>query len=118
MTEEKDSDERKSFKLLGILDVGRIPCAREAVLHGAGGALVAGLGHFLLTSRVKRSFDVGMAGYIVTTLGSWVYCRYNNAKLRIQQRVIQDALQNKVLYEGTNRDPSKKLNGSSSGAPD
>ncbi|KAL4640832.1 hypothetical protein GN956_G11665 [Arapaima gigas] len=110
MAREEGSGERKSFKLLGILDVGRIPCAREAVLHGAGGSVVAGLGHFLLTSRVKRSFDVGMAGFILTTLGSWFYCRYHNAKLRIQQRLLQDALQNKVIYEGTSVDPSRKTN--------
>ncbi|XP_070241470.1 cytochrome c oxidase assembly protein COX20, mitochondrial isoform X2 [Bos mutus] len=40
----------KPFKLLGILDVENIPCARDSVLYGSLGSVVAGLGHFLLTS--------------------------------------------------------------------
>ncbi|KAI5611555.1 cytochrome c oxidase assembly protein COX20, mitochondrial [Silurus asotus] len=101
-------DQKVEVKLLGILDVGKTPCAREAVLHGAGGSAVAGLLHFLTTSRVKRSFHVGMAGFMLTTLTSWFYCRYNNARLRVQQRMIQEGLKNKVLYEGTHRDPTRK----------
>uniref|UniRef100_A0A3B1K2M4 Cytochrome c oxidase assembly protein COX20, mitochondrial n=1 Tax=Astyanax mexicanus TaxID=7994 RepID=A0A3B1K2M4_ASTMX len=81
---------------------------RYAVLHGAGGSVAAGLVHFLATSRVKRSCDVGMAGFVLTTLGSWFYCRYNNAKLRSQQKMIQDGIKNKVMYEGTNLDPTRK----------
>ncbi|XP_047561458.1 cytochrome c oxidase assembly protein COX20, mitochondrial isoform X4 [Lutra lutra] len=43
---------RKPFKLLGILDVENIPCARDSVLYGSLGSVVAGLGHFLLTSSI------------------------------------------------------------------
>lgn len=32
----------------------------------------------------------------------------NNAKLRVQQRMIKDGIQNKVVYEGTSADPTKK----------
>lgn len=35
------------------------------------------------------------------------YCRANNAKLRVQQRMIQDGIKNKVVYEGTVLDPHK-----------
>lgn len=89
------------MKVTGILDIQNMPCARESILHGAAGSLVAGLVHFLATSkwfnwclicwyvtyffsvrvfsavvlsftgRVKRSFDVGVAGFMLTTLGSW-----------------------------------------------
>lgn len=41
----------QGFKLLGILDVQNTPCARDAILHGAGGSLAAGLLHFLATSK-------------------------------------------------------------------
>ncbi|XP_057198528.1 cytochrome c oxidase assembly protein COX20, mitochondrial [Triplophysa rosa] len=96
---------------MGILDIQNTPCARNSILHGAGGSIVAGLVHFLVTSRVKRSFDVGVTGFMLTTLGSWFYCRYNNAKLRVQQRVIQEGIKNKVIYEGTNLDPTRKTKG-------
>ncbi|XP_067277488.1 cytochrome c oxidase assembly protein COX20, mitochondrial [Pseudorasbora parva] len=106
MTEE--GGKSQGPKVLGILDLQNTPCARESILHGAGALMVAGLVHFLATSRVKRSFDVGVAGFMLTTLGSWFYCRYNNAKLRVQQRIIQDGIKNKVIYEGTNLDPTRK----------
>lgn len=108
MAEEEEETKPKGLRLLGILDVENTPCARDAILHGAGGSLAVGLLHFLATSRVKRSFDVGLAGFMVTTLGSWFYCRISNAQLRVRQRVIQDGLKNKVVYEGTVLDPTSK----------
>nr|XP_020040934.1 proline-rich protein 2 isoform X2 [Castor canadensis] len=60
-----------TFKLLGILDVENIPCARDSLLYGSLGSVVAGLGHFLLTSRIRRSCDVGVGGFILVTLGCW-----------------------------------------------
>ncbi|XP_034538012.1 cytochrome c oxidase assembly protein COX20, mitochondrial [Notolabrus celidotus] len=108
MAGEEEESKTRGFRLLGILDVQKTPCAREAILHGAGGSLAAGLLHFLATSRVRRSFDVGFAGFMLTTLGSWFYCRINNAKLRVQQRIIQGGLKNKVVYEGTVLDPTTK----------
>lgn len=108
MAGEGEGSKTKGFRLLGILDVQNTPCARDAILHGAGGSLAAGLLHFLATSRVRRSFDVGFAGFMLTTLGSWFYCRMNNAQLRVQQRMIQDGIKNKMVYEGTVLDPTKK----------
>ncbi|XP_073714072.1 cytochrome c oxidase assembly protein COX20, mitochondrial isoform X3 [Misgurnus anguillicaudatus] len=108
---KEESDKRKGMKFLGILDIQNTPCARESILNGAGGSVVAGLVHFLATSRVKRSFDVGVAGFMLSTLGSWLYCRYDNAKLRVQQKVIQDGIKNKVIYEGTTLDPTRKTRG-------
>ncbi|XP_010851246.1 PREDICTED: cytochrome c oxidase protein 20 homolog [Bison bison bison] len=105
----------KPFKLLGILDVENIPCARDSVLYGSLGSVVAGLGHFLLTSRIRRSCDVGVGGFIVVTLGCWFHCRYNYAKLRIQERLAREGIKNKILYESTHLDPARKqTNGGSS----
>ncbi|XP_061480614.1 cytochrome c oxidase assembly protein COX20, mitochondrial [Rhineura floridana] len=110
-------DSEKSFKLLGILDVRNIPCARESVLYGSLGAVAVGLGHFLATSKVRRSCDFGMGGFILTTLGCWIYCRYNNAKLRIQQRMLQEGMRNKILFESTPLDPEKKAKSAEEGWP-
>ncbi|XP_044771894.1 cytochrome c oxidase assembly protein COX20, mitochondrial isoform X1 [Neomonachus schauinslandi] len=128
----------KPFKLLGILDVENIPCARDSILYGSLGSVVAGLGHFLLTSeylffsmydehflnglirnvelqwlcfltgRIRRSCDVGVGGFILVTLGCWFHCRYNYAKLRIQERTARDGIKNKILYESTHLDPERK----------
>ncbi|XP_044771922.1 cytochrome c oxidase assembly protein COX20, mitochondrial-like [Neomonachus schauinslandi] len=53
----------------------------------------AGLGHFLLTSRMRRSCDAGVGGFILVTLGCWFHCRYNYAKLRIQERTAREGIQ-------------------------
>ncbi|CAH2250002.1 cytochrome c oxidase 20 homolog [Pelobates cultripes] len=100
----------KSFKLLGILDVRNTPCVRESILFGSVGSLVIGVGHFLATSRVRRSCDLAVGGFILTTLSSWIYCRYNSAKLRIQQNMLKTAMKNKVLYEGSSFDPTVQEN--------
>uniref|UniRef100_A0A8D0H1M1 Cytochrome c oxidase assembly protein COX20, mitochondrial n=1 Tax=Sphenodon punctatus TaxID=8508 RepID=A0A8D0H1M1_SPHPU len=97
-----------SFKLSEFFDVRKIPCARESILYGAAGSLALGLGHFLATSRVKRSCDFGVGGFILTTLGCWFYCRYNNAKLRIQQRTIEEGIKNKFLYESSQFAPERE----------
>ncbi|KAG9483972.1 cytochrome c oxidase assembly protein COX20, mitochondrial [Eleutherodactylus coqui] len=106
MSEEGSEREEKSFRLLWILDVQKIPCARESVLYGSVGSLVIGVGNFLATSRVRRSCDLAVGGFLLSTLGSWLYCRYNYAKLKIQQRIVQDGLKKKMIYEGSSLDPT------------
>ncbi|XP_043914097.1 cytochrome c oxidase assembly protein COX20, mitochondrial isoform X2 [Protopterus annectens] len=111
-----DGSETESQKLLGILDVQNVPCARESVLYGSVGSIGLGLLHFLATSRVRRSFDVGMGMFVLTTLSSWVYCRYNNANVRIQQRAVREGIKNKIMYEGTSLDPASKQDRSNHGS--
>uniref|UniRef100_A0A8C5P0P1 Cytochrome c oxidase assembly protein COX20, mitochondrial n=1 Tax=Jaculus jaculus TaxID=51337 RepID=A0A8C5P0P1_JACJA len=106
--EPQEAEKGKSFKLLGILDVGKVPCAGDSILYGSYGYVVAGLGHFLLTSRIRRSCDAGVRGFIVVTLGCWFHCRYNYAKQRIQERIAREGIKNKILYESTHLDPERK----------
>ncbi|XP_077351744.1 cytochrome c oxidase assembly protein COX20, mitochondrial [Festucalex cinctus] len=110
--EEDESSTKKGYRLLGILDVQNTPCAREAVLNGAGASVAAGLLHFLFTSRVRRSYDVGMGGFLLGTLASWCCCRYNRAKLLVQQRIIQQGIKNRLIYQGSPADPQKSQSGS------
>ncbi|XP_065791670.1 cytochrome c oxidase assembly protein COX20, mitochondrial isoform X1 [Muntiacus reevesi] len=58
--------------------------------------------------RIRRSCDVGVGGFIVVTLGCWFHCRYNYAKLRIQERLAREGIKNKILYESTHLDPARK----------
>lgn len=41
----------QGMKVMGVLDIQNMPCAREAILHGAAGSLLAGIVHFLATSK-------------------------------------------------------------------
>ncbi|NXI44934.1 COX20 protein, partial [Galbula dea] len=111
MAGEGDSEPRKSFKLLGFLDVQSVPCARESVLYGSLGSFVVGLGHFLATMEVRRSCDFAVGGFICTMLGYWFYCRYNLAQHRIRRRMLQEGMRNKVLFEGSSLDPERKPTG-------
>uniref|UniRef100_A0A8C9IXI0 Cytochrome c oxidase assembly protein COX20, mitochondrial n=1 Tax=Piliocolobus tephrosceles TaxID=591936 RepID=A0A8C9IXI0_9PRIM len=107
----------KLFKLLGIFGVENFPCARDSILYGSLGSVVAGFGHFfklLLTSRIRRSCDVGVGGFILVTLGCWFHCRYNYAKQRIQERIAREGMKNKILYENTHLDPERKQSKSNS----
>lgn len=108
---EREVGWNQSFKLLGFLDVKNVPCARESVLYGSLGSLVVGLGHFLATSRVRRSCDFAVGGFICTMLGYWFYCRYNLAQQRIRQRMLKEGMRNKMLFEGSSFDPEKKQTG-------
>lgn len=42
------------------------------------------------------------------SVSSRFYCRMNNATIRVQQRIIQEGIKNKVVYEGTDLDPTNK----------
>ncbi|XP_072265425.1 cytochrome c oxidase assembly protein COX20, mitochondrial [Pyxicephalus adspersus] len=101
-----ENPKEESYKLLWLLDVKKTPCARESVLYGSVGSLVVGVGNFLATSRIRRSCDMAVGGFILTTLGFWMYCRYNHAKLLIQQRRVQEGIKMKIIYEGSTKDPS------------
>uniref|UniRef100_A0A452UKJ1 Cytochrome c oxidase assembly protein COX20, mitochondrial n=1 Tax=Ursus maritimus TaxID=29073 RepID=A0A452UKJ1_URSMA len=90
-----------------ILDAENIPYAWDSMLHGSLGPAVAGLGHFLLTSRF-RSCDVGVGGLMLVTLGCRLHHRYNYAKLKIQGRTAREGIKNKILYESTHVDPERK----------
>lgn len=42
------------------------------------------------------------------------HCRYNYAKLRIQERIARDGIKNQILYESTHLDPERKQSKSGS----
>ncbi|XP_057363845.1 cytochrome c oxidase assembly protein COX20, mitochondrial isoform X3 [Manis pentadactyla] len=72
--------------------------------HGRAGPWRAREGE----GRIRRSCDVGVGGFILVTFGCWFHCRYNYAKLRIQERIAREGIKNKILYESTHLDPERK----------
>uniref|UniRef100_A0AC11CVY6 Cytochrome c oxidase assembly factor COX20 n=1 Tax=Ovis aries TaxID=9940 RepID=A0AC11CVY6_SHEEP len=100
---------------------GRPPTAAVAAGRGSGadsphGGCAGARGTREGEGRIRRSCDVGVGGFIVVTLGCWFHCRYNYAKLRIQERLAREGIKNKILYESTHLDPARKqTNGGSSG---
>lgn len=60
-----------------------------------------GLGTFLKTSKPMLSQHVGVGSFSMATLLYWSYCRYAWSKQRFDAQLLQDALKDKILYEGT-----------------
>ncbi|XP_041469485.1 cytochrome c oxidase assembly protein COX20, mitochondrial-like isoform X2 [Lytechinus variegatus] len=87
-----DNDDNQSESWLSRVtgEFHRVPCMRTAFLYGIGGGFGVGLATFLFTSRVKRSTDMGVLSFIAVTLSSFTYCRYNRAKMTIQQRRFRE----------------------------
>ncbi|XP_035871953.1 cytochrome c oxidase assembly protein COX20, mitochondrial isoform X2 [Phyllostomus discolor] len=77
--EPGEPEKGKPFKLLGILDVENIPCARDSILYGSLGSVVAGLGHFLLTSST--------VGIIMQSKGSGKESPEKELKIRFYMKV-------------------------------
>uniref|UniRef100_A0A8C4N6P4 Cytochrome c oxidase assembly protein COX20, mitochondrial n=1 Tax=Eptatretus burgeri TaxID=7764 RepID=A0A8C4N6P4_EPTBU len=94
----------QGFRLFWFLDIDT-PCVRESILTGFAGAALAGIGYFVATSRVRRSYDVTMG---ISFFLLRFYCRYERAKLMSQQIQLQEAGRSKMIYEGTSYDPTMK----------
>lgn len=69
-----------------------IPCMRNSLMYGISGGLGVGLAHFLFTSNVSRSTNLGMGSYIFVLLGTWSYCRYQLALERAESYKLQKAM--------------------------
>ncbi|XP_071493925.1 cytochrome c oxidase assembly protein COX20, mitochondrial-like [Diadema antillarum] len=87
---DSDDSSKKPFVSQVKEQIQETPCMRTAFLYGIGGGLGVGLATFLLTSRVKRSADMGVFSLVAVTLGSFTYCRYNRAKMLIKQRRFRE----------------------------
>ncbi|XP_054759894.1 cytochrome c oxidase assembly protein COX20, mitochondrial-like [Lytechinus pictus] len=87
-----DNDDNQSESWLSRVtgEIHGVPCMRTAFLYGIGGGFSVGLATFLFTSRVKRSTDMGVLSFVAVTLSSFTYCRYNRAKMTIQQRRFRE----------------------------
>ncbi|KAM9108209.1 cytochrome c oxidase assembly protein COX20, mitochondrial isoform 1-T1 [Megaptera novaeangliae] len=100
----------------GLARAGRgVRSRRPAAATGRGrgadcshGGCAGGRGAQEGEGRIRRSCDVGIGGFILVTLGCWFHCRYNYAKLRIQERLAREGIKNKILYESTHLDPERK----------
>lgn len=83
-------------------DVSKIPCFRESFLYGIASGIGVGLASFVKTSKPMFSQHVGFATFSITTMVYWSFCRYEWSKQRFDAQLLQDALKDKILYEGTN----------------
>ncbi|XP_022085983.1 cytochrome c oxidase protein 20 homolog [Acanthaster planci] len=84
-----DEDEKTFFSRISH-PFQTVPCARTAFMYGILGGFGVGLVNFLMTSRVKRSTDIGVVVFTTTTLLTFGYCRYSRAKLRMLQRRYEE----------------------------
>ncbi|KAL0831373.1 hypothetical protein ABMA28_002198 [Loxostege sticticalis] len=100
MLEEEPEEEKKGIVFLGR-DLSKIPCFRESFLYGIATGVGVGLATFLKTSKPMRSQHIGFGTFTMSTLIYWSYCRYQWSKQRFDAQLLQEALKDKIKYEGT-----------------
>merc|ERR1711917_130071 len=89
-------------------DYNKVPCFRQTFLYSVGSGLGAGLLSFLLTSRKRRSLNIGFGTYTCVTVGYWVYCRYSFSVQKFNANQLQAAMQKQNVFEGTEAEDSLK----------
>lgn len=82
-------------------DVSKIPCFRESFLYGITSGVGVGLAAFIKTSKPLLAQHIGFGTFTMSTLIIWSYCRWQWSKQRFDAQLLQDALKDKILYEGT-----------------
>lgn len=82
-------------------DISKIPCFRESFLYGIATGVGVGIAAFLKTSRPMLSQHIGVGTFSITTMVYWSFCRYQWSKQRFDAQLLQDALKDKIMYEGT-----------------
>lgn len=94
-----DTDAQGVF-IFGV-DVSKIPCFRTSFLTGISSGVGIGLVNFLFTSNGLKSFNRGVYGYAGITFITWSVCRYRWSITHMDEKTIRDAINTKVLLEGT-----------------
>ncbi|XP_059046421.1 cytochrome c oxidase assembly protein COX20, mitochondrial [Achroia grisella] len=97
---DDDPEDKKGIVLFGR-DLSQIPCFRESFLYGIATGAGVGLGAFIKTSKPMLAQHIGFGTFCMTTLVYWSFCRYQWSKQRFDAQLLQDALKDKILYEGT-----------------
>ncbi|KAI5635558.1 hypothetical protein NE865_11732 [Phthorimaea operculella] len=96
----EEEEEKPGLVIFGR-DVSKIPCFRESFLYGIASGVGMGIGAFVKTSKPMLSQHVGFGTFCMSTLLYWSYCRYQWSKQRFDAQLLQDALKDKIMYEGT-----------------
>ncbi|CAK1600929.1 unnamed protein product [Parnassius mnemosyne] len=100
MLDEDTEEEKKGLVLFGR-DLSKIPCFRESFLTGIATGIGGGLVAFIKTSKPFLSQHIGVGTFSITTLLYWSYCRYQWSKQKFDAQLLQEALKDKIRYEGT-----------------
>lgn len=70
-------------------------------MYGIASGIGVGLASFLKTSKPLVSQHIGVGSFAITTLLYWSYCRYEWSKQKFDAELLQEALKDKIRYEGT-----------------
>ncbi|KAK7864434.1 hypothetical protein R5R35_000471 [Gryllus longicercus] len=96
-----EEDKNEGSLIVAGRDLSRIPCFRKTFLTSISSGIGAGLLYFLFTSRVQMATHVGFGSFFTISLGYWFYCRYEWSKKKFAVDQIRFALNNQIMYEGT-----------------
>ncbi|VVC89837.1 uncharacterized protein LOC126965376 [Leptidea sinapis] len=97
---EDEEEEKKGLVLFGR-DLSQIPCFRDSFVYGIASGVGVGLASFIKTSKPLYSQHIGFSTFVMTTMIYWSYCRYQWSKQRFDAQLMQEALRDKIVHEGT-----------------
>ncbi|XP_054709685.1 cytochrome c oxidase assembly protein COX20, mitochondrial-like [Uloborus diversus] len=92
----------KKFMLFGT-DLQKIPCFKKTFTYGICTGLAAGLANFIFTSKVKRSSDIAVVSFAVSTVGIWIYCRYNWTREHFLTAKMNSAVHDVMVKQGVKK---------------
>lgn len=90
-------------------DLAQIPCFRESFFYGISSGIGVGLAAFIKTSKPMLSQHIGVGSAVTCVLGYWFVCRYQWSKSKIDAMLLQEAMNARILREGTITDVDKEL---------
>lgn len=61
-------------------DIRKVPCARDALLHGIGGGMLLGALQFVRTRYIKSGVDFAIGGFLLISIADLEFCRYQRRK--------------------------------------
>ena len=83
-------------------------CVRHPLIHSIGAGTTLGLVHFVFSGLVQRSIYLGLFLIWPVSIGSALYCRYNEKMNQLKSVQFRDALRYQALTQGTDKDVYSK----------
>ncbi len=102
----EDGEQKPGFIMR---EIQKNRCFKTGLMNGIISGLVGGLGYFLFTSNVRKAARFGLVTYGVGTLGFFTNCRVQWIVRKREEKLLKEALQNKILTEGTEDSFEKQL---------
>ncbi|KAI1136511.1 hypothetical protein F5Y05DRAFT_110592 [Hypoxylon sp. FL0543] len=85
----------RSIKPDDILNVHKIPCARQGLMTGIGAGAVVGMGRYIIGGRVPRAANWAFGAFFIGSIIQWEYCRAQRANEKAAMARVVEVIDRK-----------------------